>query len=220
MKRRNFLTGLIALTILATPSNEKAIEMVSLDPIVYEMSERYSTQDVTPNTSETSDSSTTFYTPSKSDVELLAKVIYWDGSITSDGEKIGLAYAIANRLHDEEKRFGNSLNKIINPYIITDFNPTYVEHQVMNSCKRVPGTNDWLGDNMAVYNECYEIAEGVLRGKYPDPTGGATHYALDYVDPFSRRQLKQPWKRDKMETIGRLEVNEGSLSYHKFYREM
>lgn len=125
-------------------------------------------------------------------------MIYSEGATSSEIEKVAIAYSAINRLNDERQRFGKTMSQIVRHPAYSYFSPKRVEKQIKNPC------------NMEVFNECYEIAEGVLTGRYPDPTNGATHYHTTQVNPL--------WRKDRdMDKIGRLVSFEGKKSDHIFY---
>jgi len=60
-----------------------------------------------------------------------------------------------------------------------------------------------VGINDRIFQECIEIAFGVIHGTIPDPTGGANHY-------FNGRLVRPQWANSMTRTA--------KIGWHEFYR--
>jgi spore germination cell wall hydrolase CwlJ-like protein len=64
------------------------------------------------------------------------------------------------------------------------------------------------------YKECYNIADGVLKGRYPDPTSGADHY---YNPDLANPDWAKSSRLVKIGSDGRIRTERGP-SIHVFLK--
>ncbi|MBI4154781.1 cell wall hydrolase [Candidatus Woesearchaeota archaeon] len=127
---------------------------------------------------------------------LLARMLYGEARGCSKEEKIAIAYTALNRNKDEKKWNGENNLK------------TVLLKKRQYSCfnEKDPNRTKLMNPDSKIFEECLEVARGVLNKRYKDPTNGATHYHT--------RNIKPNWDYSKLE-----ERNlEGNFK-HKFYKE-
>jgi spore germination cell wall hydrolase CwlJ-like protein len=130
-------------------------------------------------------------------VDLLATLAYEEGRDCSKEEKLGIIYTAINRLKSGE--YGNNLIRVtLAP----------LQYSCFNSYNpKIGKTIEITENNIEDWNECLEIARGVLSGEYSDPTGGATHY-------FNPQKVSPQWQHDK--NIKRIRMS--GKTAHNFFR--
>ena len=127
------------------------------------------------------------------ETRLLARLILGEAEGCSDLEKISVAYTVINRT-----KSGKSLkDTILAPYQYSCFNENFDSSKFLKNP---------LKYNPAEFRDSLIIAEGILAGKYKDPTKGATHY-------YNPNLVKQPLWAKKLTKIGRIKN-----SHHSFYK--
>lgn len=139
--------------------------------------------------------------------EIMAKLILGEAANCDLEEKIAVAYIPINRLEENPKRYGETLEKVMKQKRqFSCFNPKNImRHKLANPEKYDPRT----------YQECLMVAQGVLHGIYNDPTNGATHY----FNPQKTNPIKDGrWKENKLKNHGRIKTQKG-YSKHVFYKE-
>ncbi len=105
---------------------------------------------------------------------LLARAIYGEGRDVrlGDDERIGMGWAIRNRVEDKRNRWGRTYHQVIlkpkhfSAFNLDDDNRFFVE----NPLRR----NNEI-DKQAWVN-CYRIANDIIGDKVSDPTFGSNHY--------------------------------------------
>jgi spore germination cell wall hydrolase CwlJ-like protein len=132
---------------------------------------------------------------------LLAVLAYEEAGVCSKFEKIEVIHTVMNRL--KERKYGKTIREVVfepNQYSFINFyNPIRGKRAIINTT------------NAQKWEDCLDAAEGVLSGRYSDPTNGATHY-------FNPLKVKPLW-RHKLEKIGKIK-NGAFQSRHVFYREV
>ncbi len=124
---------------------------------------------------------------------LLARMVYGEARGESKNEQIAVAYVALNRL--KEKRFGNNLKEVLlQPHQFSCFNRNDVNRTKL------------MNPEAETFEQCLEVARGVLSGKYKDNTNGATHY-------FNPKQANPRWAGGMQRT------NTPSYLEHRFYKE-
>jgi len=145
------------------------------------------------------------------DEDLLARLVFAEGLPCPKDEKIAIAYSVVNRTRDGLKYNGEgSLRSVI-----FKANEKGI-HQY--SCLNKNDKALLFFENPEEYNaekfrECLDVAEGVLSGKYKDPTNGANLYCLE-------TQLESddtPYWAGKTDLVDK--VNTPSYWLHGFFKE-
>lgn len=136
---------------------------------------------------------------------ILARMLFGETRSCSDLEKVAVAYTAINRVNDGKKWNGETLKEVIlcpKQYSCFDAkNPNRKE--LMDPEKY----------DKSSFEDCLQIARGILENKYQDPTNGATHY-------FNPELANPSWARSRsMKKIGKIKVGEGKYSKHEFYLE-
>lgn len=127
--------------------------------------------------------------------ELLARVIWGEARNQGLPGMVAVACTIINRVQDDKRRFGATmLNVICRPYAFSC---------LLENDPNLPKLLNAPGEPIS---ECRIIARLALDDLLNDPTGGATHYHTEAVDPS---WAKKEWMI-YLKTIGD----------HKFYREL
>lgn len=137
-----------------------------------------------------------------SDKVLLARMMFGEARNCSDEEKIAVAYVALNRANDGKDWNGRTIKEVIlKPYQFSCFNSKDPnKEKLLNPQSYEP----------RAFDICLQLAEGVLSGKYTDPTKGATHYC--------NLEVEKPVWRNNMKQIGKLKTRHG-LTKHDFYKE-
>lgn len=104
---------------------------------------------------------------------LLARMLYGEARNCSNNERIAIAYTALNRNKDGKKWNGeNDLKKVILcPYQYSAFNENDPNRKKLMD----PQGKEW--------DECLDVAQGVLSGKYKNSVEGATHYHTRNINP-------------------------------------
>lgn len=136
------------------------------------------------------------------DETLLARMIYGEARGEELEERIAVGYTAVNRANDGVKWNGTDIRSVVlKPKQYSCFNEDDVNREKLLNPEK---------DDAKTWEECLDVAEGILNGKYEDPTQGATHY-------FNPKLCQPSWAK-KMEKIGRIKTKLGE-SKHEFYRE-
>ena len=136
---------------------------------------------------------------------LLARMLFGEGRGQTRDEKIAIAYTAVNRVHDGRRNNGETLREVIlMPKQYSSFNLNDPNREKLLHPERY---------EPKAFKECLDVAKGVVSGKYKDPTDGATHYFS------SNMQTPPAWASDMKRSIGRIQLANGKLSEHVFYRE-
>ena len=131
------------------------------------------------------------------DEVILARMIFGEARNCSKEERIAVGYTTINRLK-QPRKFGRTLSQVIlKPYQYSCFNRNDPNREKLMNPKRYDPQS---------FEECLEIARGIISGTYKDPTQRATHY-------FNPRIVRPSWA-NQMTRIGRI-----NNSKHEFYRE-
>jgi len=132
---------------------------------------------------------------------LIARLMLGEGEGTSDLEKIRIGYTAINRLNDNKKRYGKSLKEVIlAPYQYTAF-------QNRKGLLKKP-----MRYNAQEFLQCLKLSDNLLKGKYEDPTGGATFY-------FNPKLVQKiPTWAKYLEKVEFYE-KDGKTSPHYYYKE-
>ena len=137
-----------------------------------------------------------------SDEVLLARMIFGEARGCERLEKIAVGYTAINRARDGKRWNGETVrDAILTPEQYSCFNEGDVNLEQI----RDPYEYDKNS-----FDNCLEVARGILSGNYKDPTNGATHY-------FNPELAKPKWAR-KLDKIGKIPTGNG-LSAHEFYLE-
>lgn len=113
--------------------------------------------------------------------DILLAMLVWGEARSADATaRAGVAWAAKNRClkHDKPIR-----QVILEPWQFSCFlDPPDGERDKLLNAPAVDGQEVW--------DECGAIAQGVISGSIPDPTGGATHYVVAHLwatdDAFRR----------------------------------
>ncbi|NMB66547.1 cell wall hydrolase [Candidatus Woesearchaeota archaeon] len=132
---------------------------------------------------------------------LMARLMLGEGEGTSDLEKIRIGYTAMNRVKDDKKRYGKTLKEVIlKPYQFTAFE---YRKRILKKPMRY---------NPEEFLHCLELSENLLKGKYEDPTDGATFY-------FNPKLVKRiPSWVDYLEKV-EIKEKDNEKSPHYYYRE-
>jgi hypothetical protein len=129
---------------------------------------------------------------------LLARMILGEAESCTKLEKIKIAWTALNRLVLGRGIYGKTLNEVIlSPNQYSCFNKEMDSHIFLKDPLR---HNEYF----ASY---FQLAQEILNGKYPDPTGGA----ISYYNPDLVKE-KPDWAK-KMQ-----KVKEDKGDYHLFYK--
>lgn len=129
----------------------------------------------------------------------LATAIYFEARGEPLAGQIAVAHTIMNRV--EDRRFPDTVCEVVTQgptYSWADGFPVRHRCQFSFYCD---GKSDDPTDQDA-YNHSYEVALGVIEGRFIDLSMGATHYHATYVLP--------EWAESKDHTI--------TINNHRFYR--
>jgi spore germination cell wall hydrolase CwlJ-like protein len=106
------------------------------------------------------------------EVTCLAQNIWFEARGSSVDDQLAVAHVVLNRVAD----------------------PRYPDEvcEVVWQPKQFSWTHDGLSDRVRfansidrrVWKELVQVAIGAISGRLEDPTGGATHYHADYVQPY------------------------------------
>ena len=129
----------------------------------------------------------------ENDIDVLARTIYGeargeyfrkDGGISSF---VCVANVICNRA-TKPKRYGASVAKVCQrAYQFSCWNKNDPNRVIITRIKR--------GDDK-IFDLCYDVAEKVLAGQWPDLTEGANHYHASWMKTYPAWSLgKTPTKR-------------------------
>ncbi len=119
---------------------------------------------------------------------LYAKTLYGECRGEPREGKIAVCWVMHRREMDGKLR-----NDILDPYQFSCYN--YGDPNLSKLLQ--------VGIEDKVFQECIDIAFGVLNGNYPDPTNGADHY-------FNRRLVQPEWAK-KMTLVA-------TFGAHEFYK--
>ncbi len=128
---------------------------------------------------------------------LLARMIYGEARGCSPQERIAVGFTAVNRAARGRWYGGNLREVILRPHQYSCFN--------RNDPNRTQLMDPQQYDEQA-FEECLDVARGIISGNYEDPTQGATHY-------FNPRAANPSWA-NRLTRIGRI-----NNSRHVFYRE-
>ncbi len=132
---------------------------------------------------------------------LMARLMLGEGEGTSDLEKIRIGYTAINRTKDNKKRYGKTLKEVIlKPYQFTAF-------QYRKRLLKRP-----MEYNPKEFLHCLELSENLLKGKYEDPTEGATFY---FNPKLVRKIPSWAYYLEKIE----IKEKDNEKSPHYYYRE-
>lgn len=122
---------------------------------------------------------------------LLARAVYGEAGGESREAKIAVAWAIRNRVEDNQNRWGKSYHDII----LSDFQYEPFNNPKSDPFKKI--TQPLLGDPLEkrAWQESYRVAEAVFLDKESDPTNGANHFYVPSDQP------KPAWVDQKKFTI-------------------
>jgi len=108
------------------------------------------------------------------DLDVLARTLWGEARSESDLGKAAVAWVVRNRTQKSPKYgWSASIQKVCQqPFQFSCWN------------KNDPNRNKLLAvaESDAQFKLCLEIADQVLRGAIPDPTGGADHYFANYIN--------------------------------------
>jgi len=132
------------------------------------------------------------------DTTLLATLIYGEARNCPKLEKIAIAYSVLNR--QESPHYETDIKDIIfEPKQYSYFNGQEIKEELTIKL-------DEYETKKRVWEKCYDVAQGVLSGRYKDPTEGATHY-------FNPEKASPYW-REKLEEVDSIDYSK----FHKFYK--
>jgi hypothetical protein len=132
------------------------------------------------------------------ETRLLARLLLGEADICAKTERIAIGFTVLTR-----RSWGLSLKKaILQKEAYSCFNP---------DCSRVSDLKDPLKKDKKEFLECLNLAEELLNGKYKNPARGATHY-------YNPNLVKKPDSWKNLKKIGRINVEDGKLSYHVYYK--
>ena len=109
------------------------------------------------------------YEPEDGDKEVLARITYAE-SLSIPGDFAAIAWTTVNRVG--ERQHGLSLKDVV--YKPGRYEPLNGSGSVLWNGSANPST--LKGDQLVGWNNAAAIADGVLSGSIPDPTGGATYF--------------------------------------------
>lgn len=136
------------------------------------------------------------------DVVLMARMLFGECDKGAKEEKIEIAWTVLNR-KSHPIDYGDSVRAVIlKPSAYSCFN-TYKNGREEKTLKRM---RDPYKYDQARFNECLDVAQGVLSGKYKPRLQGMTHYYLKGTSP---------WWKDKKNFVGHT-----PFGYHVFCREI
>lgn len=125
------------------------------------------------------------------EIMLLARTVYGETGGEDEEAKIAVAWAIRNRVEDNQNRWGKSYHDVI----LSDFQYEPFNNPNSDPFKKI--TQPLLGDPLEkrVWQESYRVAEAVFLGKESDSTKGANHFYVPSEQP------KQDWVDEKKFTV-------------------
>jgi len=112
------------------------------------------------------------------DLDVLARTIYGEarGEFNQTDGGLGALMAIANVIVNRTKfpqRFGKSISEIcLKPHQFSCWNANDANYQMITSVQ--------LGDNH-IFDLCWNVAENIYQGKWPDLTHGSDHYYASWL---------------------------------------
>ncbi|OGE81038.1 MAG: hypothetical protein A3H72_00850 [Candidatus Doudnabacteria bacterium RIFCSPLOWO2_02_FULL_48_8] len=113
---------------------------------------------------------------------ILARALFGEARSALNAAKTAVAWVIRNRVEHPRHRWGKTYHDVIlqkehfSAFNQSDPNRPFVENPFHT--ENEIDKKAWLS--------CYEVANLVIKGEDPDPTGGANHYYSDsrYGPPF------------------------------------
>jgi N-acetylmuramoyl-L-alanine amidase len=147
-----------------------------------------------------------------SDTVLLARLLFGEtrGELKTDG--VAVAYTAISRARDDDPSNGNTLREaILADYQYSTFNKNDPNYEKVKNPEKYDVTS---------WNECLNLAQGILSGKYSDPTNGATnYYLLEGMSKDRNGNRKEPsWaKSDRLAKVGKIRTKSG-LTKHLYFR--
>jgi hypothetical protein len=133
---------------------------------------------------------------------LLAILLYKEGRECSTEEKVLIAYSAINR----SRKKGKSLLDVA----LKD-----EQYSCFNSYDPRKGMKIKITDeNYKDWQECINVAQGVLDGEYQDPSQGKVDHYFNpkIVDAFNPKEMKTPWKKKRL-----INITFPFQTKHKFY---
>ncbi len=130
------------------------------------------------------------------DEVLFARMLLGEGEGMSELGKIENGYVALNRLFDIKKRWGKTIKEVL-----------LQPNQFSSFEERKKRLEDPLKYNPKEFLECLTLSRDLLKGKYKDPTEGATHFFNPYL-------IKTPYWANHMDEIKK--INTGP---HRYYKE-
>jgi hypothetical protein len=135
------------------------------------------------------------YMPTAADRHLLARIIYAEShEIPQDFEAIG--WATINRVG--RQGFQRTLSDVLHARnqfaIVREGNPQGVDHPLWTDTERPEALT---GTKRRLWLRALGVADGIMTGRIPDPTGGATQFFADTdYDPRNPRTAPGGFPRD------------------------
>jgi cell wall hydrolase len=115
--------------------------------------------------------------PTPWDIEVVARTVYGEARGEPPEGRLAVAYSIVNRLASGRWYAGRRLAETV---LIRD------QYSCWNSDKGDDADRRALvavADDDPVLEACREAVHDALSGEVPDPTGGATHYESEKIEP-------------------------------------
>ena len=135
------------------------------------------------------------YFPQEGDADLLARIIYSEShEIPGDDEAIG--WSTINRIGREgfQPTLIEALHAPGQFAIVAEGNPEHVDHSLWTESARPEALRDWKQQR---WIHARKVAEGILSGVIPDPTGGATRFfASTEFDPNDVRSAPRSYRAE------------------------
>jgi len=141
-----------------------------------------------------------------SDVYLLAQTIYGEAR-GSPQDRIPIGHTVLTRATNGWAWDGETIREVVTkPDQYKCFKPGA-------GIENYKATQNPEKDDPRAFTQCLEIAQGILSGRIPDPTGGATHF-------YEKGHKPPKWTRNKkrMRHIGRIQTPTG-LTDHVYSEE-
>jgi len=137
---------------------------------------------------------------SSADIDILARTLYGEAEGGDIDDAIAIAWVVVNRatLPSWPDRPAAVCKQ---PWQFSCWNADNPRLGQMMAAVR-NGTDRW-------FNQCWQVAEGVAAGEYPDPTERATHYHTTYI-------ATPKWARGKTPTY----QTPGGRYNHLFYNDI
>jgi N-acetylmuramoyl-L-alanine amidase len=135
-----------------------------------------------------------------SDKILFARMIFGEGKTCSYDEKAWIAFSALNRVYDNVAWNGETLREVIlKPQQYSCFNKSDPNYDRIKNPEKY---------NLPEFEESLEIADQALKaypmiqkGELEDPTQGATYYHTKEINPYWKKDMKNPTTKPEFKHI-------------------